>query len=186
MTKESVITARGLVKFYGLVIGINEIDLDIKKGVTALLGPNGAGKSTLIKILCGFLKPQSGEAQVFDMPIWDNCELKQRIGYVPEVEGVYGWMTGEQFVTYMAELHGLSGSAAKRAATESLKRFGLYENRSRKIGGYSRGMRQRVNLAQAVAPDPDLYILDEPLASMDPIGRVQTIQFIHELAKEFC
>ncbi|MFQ6124022.1 MAG: ABC transporter ATP-binding protein [Candidatus Heimdallarchaeota archaeon] len=184
MVRRTIITARGLVKFYGLVIGINEIDIDIKQGITALLGPNGAGKTTLLKIICGFLKPQKGEARVFDMPIWNNTELKRRIGYVPEVEGLYSWMTGEQFVTRMVELHGLSGMAAKGAAIEALKRFDLYESRNRKIGGYSKGMRQRVNLAQAIAHDPELFILDEPLASMDPIGRVKTIRYIHELARD--
>ncbi len=184
MVQETVITVRGLVKFYGLVIGVNEIDLDIKKGITALLGPNGAGKTTLIKILCGFLKPQRGEARIFDMPIWDNNKLKRRIGYVPESDGMYGWMTGIEFVTRMVELHGLTGKDAERAAIASLKQFDLYESRNRKIAGYSKGMRQRAKLAQAIAHEPDLYILDEPLSAMDPIGRVQTIRFIHDLEKD--
>ena len=178
----SVVETENLSKYYGQVIGLNDITLTISPGVTGFLGPNGAGKSTLMKILTGQLKPGRGTASLWGEPIWNNHRLMRRIGYCPEHDALYDYMSGLQFVTYMMRLHGRGKGKAAQLAREAIEIMDMSKAENKRIGAYSKGMRQRIKLAQAIAHDPDLLFLDEPLAGMDPLGRRSTIELIKERA----
>ena len=177
-----MITASHLSKWYGQVSGLNDVTVDVPPGITGLLGPNGAGKSTFMKLVTGQLKPSKGTLQVMGEPIWGNHALYARIGFCPEQDAFYERMTGMEWVTGLVRLNGLSEAVANAAAGRALDAVDLSAAAGKKIGAYSKGMRQRVKLAQAIALDPELLILDEPLNGMDPIQRRRTIQLIHDWA----
>ena len=177
-----MITASHLSKWYGQVSGLNDVTVDVPPGITGLLGPNGAGKSTFMKLVTGQLKPSKGTLQVMGEPIWGNHALYARIGFCPEQDAFYERMTGMEWVTGLVRLNGLSETDATAAAGRALEAVDLSAAAGKKIGAYSKGMRQRVKLAQAIALDPELLILDEPLNGMDPIQRRRTIQLIHDWA----
>ena len=181
---ESVITASGLSKWYGEVIGLNDVSVGIPPGITGLLGPNGAGKSTFMKLVTGQLKPSKGQAQVFGAPIWGNASACSEIGYCPDQDAFYERMTGLEWVTALTRLTGLSAADARDAAARAIEAVALTDAAGKKIGAYSKGMRQRVKLAQAIAHDPRLLLLDEPLAGMDPLARRRTIKMIKAWARE--
>jgi ABC-2 type transport system ATP-binding protein len=155
----------------------------VPPGITGLLGPNGAGKSTFMKLITGQLKPSKGSVRVLGEPIWGNPAIFQRIGFCPEQDAFYERMTGIDWVTALVRLNGLSQDEAGAAAERALTAVDLMEAANKKIGAYSKGMRQRVKLAQALVHDPDLLILDEPLTGMDPIMRRRTIRQIKEWAR---
>ena len=178
-----VIAADHVSKWYGQVIGLNDVSVAVPPGVTGLLGPNGAGKSTLMKLITGQLKPSKGTVQVLGEPIWRNPRLFFRIGFCPEQDAFYDRMTGLEWVSALVRLNGLDERAALEAARRALGVVELLDAADKKIGAYSKGMRQRVKLAQAIVHDPDLLILDEPLAGMDPLGRRKTIRLIREWAR---
>lgn len=178
-----IIRTDGVSKWYGEVIGLNDVTAEIPAGVTGLLGPNGAGKSTLLKLVTGQLKPSKGTVTVLGEPVWENPGIYQRIGLCPEQDAFYDRMTGLEWVTGLVGLHGLDESAARAASGAALEAVDLLDAADRKIGGYSKGMRQRIKLAQAIAHDPAVLILDEPLAGMDPIARRRTIRMIREWAR---
>ena len=180
----SLIHADHVSKWYGQVIGLNDVSLTVPPGITGLLGPNGAGKSTFMKLVTGQLKPSKGTLTVFGEPVWGNPGAYHRIGFCPEQDAFYERMTGAEWV---AGLVGLNGVGEKRAADMSRRALDLVDLTSvadRKIAAYSKGMRQRVKLAQALAHDPELLILDEPLSGMDPLGRRKTIRMIKEWGRE--
>jgi ABC-2 type transport system ATP-binding protein len=179
----SVIAAEHLSKWYGQVSGLNDVTVSVPPGITGLLGPNGAGKSTFMKLVSGQLKPSQGTVRVLGEPIWGNYRLFARIGVLPEQDAFYERMTGFDWVTALVRLNGLSESDAAAAARRALEAVDLIDAAHRKIGAYSKGMRQRVKLAQAIALDPDLLVLDEPLNGMDPVMRRRTIQLIREWAR---
>ena len=179
----AVAVVAGLSKWYGQIIGINDVSVSIPAGVTGLLGPNGAGKSTLLKLMTGQLKPSKGTVSVLGQPAWGNPGLFRDVGFCPEQDAFYERMSGLEWVTALVGLGGLDASAAERAAREALEVVELTSAAGKKIGAYSKGMRQRVKLAQALAHDPRLLILDEPLAGMDPIGRRKTIRLIRDWAR---
>jgi ABC-2 type transport system ATP-binding protein len=176
----SVITATHLSKWYGQVIGLNDVTMTVPAGITGLLGPNGAGKSTFMKLITGQLKPSIGQVEVLGQPIWRNPELYVRIGFCPEQDAFYDRMTGLDWVTALVRLNGVGDRAASELARRALEQVDLLDAAGKKIGAYSKGMRQRVKLAQALAHDPELLILDEPLAGMDPLARRKTIRLIKE------
>lgn len=176
----SVIEIKNLSKWYGQVIGINNISLTIKPGVTGFLGPNGAGKSTLLKILTGQLKQSKGGATLWGETVWNNHKLNKQIGYCPELDALYNHLSGFDFVSYMVQMHGFSKSEAKKQAIAAIETMDMLQNKDKRINAYSKGMRQRIKLAQAIAHKPDLLFLDEPLAGMDPLGRRDTIKLIKE------
>ena len=176
-----IVEATDLSKWYGQVIGLNDVTLSIGVGVTGLLGPNGAGKSTLLKLIIGMLKPSRGAVKVLGESPWNNPELNRRIGYCPEQDAFYDSMTGFQFVVNLAKLSGYSRREAERRALDAIETVDLVENKDRTIGAYSKGMKQRLKLAQSLLHSPELLFLDEPLAGMDPIGRRSTIQLVKEL-----
>lgn len=178
-----VVTAEHLSKWYGQISGLNDISVNVPPGVTGLLGPNGAGKSTLMKLITGQLKPSKGTIRVLGEPIWGNPGLYFRIGFCPEQDAFYDSMTGLEWVMALVRLDGFSEKEAKDAAERALSQVDLVEAANKKIGAYSKGMRQRVKLAQAIVHDPELLILDEPLSGMDPLGRRKTMKLIRDWAK---
>ena len=176
----SAIATEHLSKWYGQVSGLNDVTVSVPPGITGLLGPNGAGKSTFMKLVTGQLRPSKGSIRVLGEPIWGNHELYRRVGFCPEQDAFYDRMTGAEWVAALVGLNGLSEKEAADAARRALGVVDLLDAADRKIGGYSKGMRQRVKLAQAIAHDPELLILDEPLSGMDPIMRRRTIRLIKE------
>jgi len=171
-------------KWYGQVIGINDVSLAIDGGVTGILGPNGAGKSTLFKLLMGRLKPSQGSVRLFGVDPWSNTAPYRRVGYVSESERLYDWMTGLDFVTTLARLHGMTREEATERSAHVLDFVGLADVMHKELGKYSKGMRQRVKIAHALVHDPDLIILDEPLQGCDPIARTSIMSVIRELGNQ--
>jgi len=184
MSGSSVVSADGLSRWYKQVIGINDVSLSIGPGITGLLGPNGAGKSTFMKLVTGQIKPSRGTVKVLGEPIWNNPPLMRRIGFCPEQDAFYSGMTGLKWVEGLVGLNGFPPAETRSRAMKALEVLGLLDAKDKKIGAYSKGMRQRVKLAQAIAHDPELLILDEPLGGMDPMGRRQTIRMIKEWAEQ--
>jgi ABC-2 type transport system ATP-binding protein len=181
--RAAIVQATQLSKWYGQVSGLNDVSAAIPGGITGLLGPNGAGKSTFMKLMTGQLKPSKGSITVFGEPIWGNPAIFSRIGFCPEQDAFYDRMTGLEWVTALVRLNGVSDKEAAEAAHRALAEVDLLDAAGKKIGAYSKGMRQRVKLAQALVHDPELLILDEPLTGMDPIMRRKTIRFIKEWAR---
>jgi ABC-2 type transport system ATP-binding protein len=163
------------------VIGINDVNLDLGPGVTGLLGPNGAGKSTLLKLVTGQLKPSRGSLTLFGQGVWDNPDVMRRLGFCPEQDAFYEAMTGLAFVSSLARMNGFPAPEAREMALRALEQVDLLENKDKKIGGYSKGMRQKVKLAQAIVHQPQVLVLDEPLAGMDPGARISTIKLIRKM-----
>jgi ABC-2 type transport system ATP-binding protein len=176
-----IITLSRVSKWYGQVIGLNDISLKIDKGITGLLGPNGAGKSTMFKIITGQLKPGLGNVKVFDQKVWNNHGLWENIGYCPEYDSFWEEMTGFEFIYYLARLHGISSTEAKKETDRALSQVGLIEESKRKIKGYSKGMRQRLKVGQSLVHDPEILILDEPLSGADPIAKYSLVKLFQEL-----
>jgi ABC-2 type transport system ATP-binding protein len=178
-----VLVAEHLSKWYGEVSGLNDVSVAIPRGITGLLGPNGAGKSTFMKLATGQLAPSTGTIRVLGEPVWSNPALYARIGYCPDQDAFYDRMTGRRWLEALVRLNGLAPAAAGAAATRALQIVGLVEAADRRIGGYSKGMRQRVKLAQAIVHDPELLFLDEPVSGMDPLMRRTTIRLIKDWAR---
>ena len=178
-----IVTADHVSKWYGQVIGLNDVSVSVPSGITGLLGPNGAGKSTFMKLITGQLRPSKGDVKVLGEPIWGNPRLYFQIGFCPEQDSFYERMTGLEWVTALVRLNGLNDKEAEEAARRALTAVDLMDAAGKKIGAYSKGMRQRVKLAQALVHDPALLILDEPLAGMDPIARRKTIRLIRDWAR---
>jgi ABC-2 type transport system ATP-binding protein len=179
-----IISAEHVSKWYGQIIGLNDVSVSVPAGVTGLLGPNGAGKSTFMKLVTGQLKPSKGTVSVLGESIWGNPGLYRRIGFCPEQDAFYERMTGIEWVTALARLGGADERSARAAAERALDTVDLTDAAGKRIGAYSKGMRQRVKLAQALVHDPELIILDEPLSGMDPIGRRRTIRLIRDWARQ--
>ena len=178
-----IVTTDRVSKWYGQVSGLNDVTVTVPAGITGLLGPNGAGKSTFMKLITGQLKPSKGVVRVLGEPIWGNPAIYKRMGFCPEQDAFYDRMSGIDWVTALVRLNGLNIEEARAAAERALTAVDLMEAATKKIGAYSKGMRQRVKLAQAIVHDPDLLILDEPLSGMDPIMRRRTIRQIKEWAR---
>jgi ABC-2 type transport system ATP-binding protein len=182
-TAAPLVQTEGVSKWYGQVSGLNNVTVSIPPGITGLLGPNGAGKSTFMKLMTGQLKPSQGVIRVLGEPIWGNPGIYDRIGFCPEQDAFYERMTGLEWVTALVRLNGVSDAEADVAAKRALERVDLMYAADKKIGAYSKGMRQRVKLAQALVHDPELLILDEPLTGMDPLMRRKTIRLIKDWAR---
>jgi ABC-2 type transport system ATP-binding protein len=161
----------GASKWYGAVIGVNEVTLDIGPGITGLLGPNGAGKSTLMKLIAGLLRPSIGEVRVLGRPVWGRPSVRREIGYAGEVDGFFEEMSGRAFVRAMACLSGLGRRVAARRTEEALADVGMQDLAGKHLGACSKGMRQRIKIAQALVHEPSVLVLDEPLSGIDPVGR---------------
>jgi ABC-2 type transport system ATP-binding protein len=182
----SIIELKGLTKRYGQFTAVDHLDLSIRKGeVFGLLGPNGAGKSTTILMMLGLTEPTSGSVTVCDLnPATDPVGVKRKVGYLPEEVGFYDDLTGLENLTYTACLNGMSSSAAEEKAIALLDRIGLGDEKNKKAGKYSRGMRQRLGLADVLIKDPEVIILDEPTLGIDPAGVREFLDLIIELSRE--
>lgn len=180
----AVIETRNLSKWYGNVLGLSDVSLEIESGITGLLGPNGAGKSTFMKLVTGQMKPNIGKVTVGGQDVWNNFRLFSRIGFCPEQDAFYEDVTGWEFLTGLLRLSGYSGAEAADRASRALEIVELSKDKDRKIRSYSRGMRQRVKFAQAVAHDPDIIILDEPLSGLDPLGKRRLIRLVKDFQSE--
>jgi ABC-2 type transport system ATP-binding protein len=183
---EPVIETRGLTKHYGHVVAVDELDLEIRGGeIYGLLGPNGAGKTTTILMLLGLSEPTAGEVRVLGLdPTRDPLRVKRHVGYLPDEAGFYGSMTGRQNLRYTARLNGLSGPTAEDRISEVLDRVGLTERADDRAETYSRGMRQRLGIADALVKSPSILILDEPTTAIDPLGVVEILDLIRGLARD--
>jgi ABC-2 type transport system ATP-binding protein len=181
-----IIEFDGVSKWYGNVIGLNKLTLHIPAGVTGLLGPNGAGKSTLLQLATGQLRPSQGTVRVLGQQVWDNPALNRHIGLCPEQDAFYEWMTGRDFVRTCARLSGLSRKAAGTAAEQAMARVGMTEHMNRAVRGYSKGMRQRTKIAQALVHGPRVLFLDEPLSGTDPVARRDLIDVVRGLGAAGC
>jgi ABC-2 type transport system ATP-binding protein len=182
-----MLSIRNLVKVYpGPVMALRGIDLDIPTGMFGMLGPNGAGKTTLMKILAGLLEPTNGEVTLDGIDVLRNpSEVQQRLGYLPQEFGFYPHLTGRDMLSYLLQLKGIDAPGGNRRLAESLlERVNLSFAAKRRIKGFSGGMRQRLGIAQAIAGDPRLIIVDEPTAGLDPEERHRFYRLLAELAAD--
>ena len=178
-----VIMMENISKTYGRIHALSGINLALSGGVTGILGMNGAGKSTMFKILMGKLKASSGQVRLFGTDPWKNPAPYSRVGFVPENEKMYDWMTAHQFISTFARLNGLTRLESAKEADRVLDFVGLSDVAHKQIGRYSKGMRQRTKIAHALVNDPDLIILDEPLQGCDPLARTTIMNVIRELGR---
>lgn len=176
-----IIETRGLSKWFGEVVALNNVDIEVGPGVTGLLGPNGAGKSTFMKLCLGLLAPSRGEIKILGGIPRNNPHILRRIGYCPEIDHFYDNMTGFEFVYWLNRHYGMRAKDAVKAAEEACEIVRLSDRMDDPIDTYSKGMRQRIKLAQALALKPDLLFLDEPMAGLDPRGREEMFSLIRNL-----
>ncbi len=183
MSGEPVIRACGLSRWYGIVMGLNNVSFELAPGLTGLVGPNGAGKSTLMQIVTGQLQPSSGTLTVFGEAPWNNPRLLARLGYCPEHEALPGDLRPLEWLRGLGLLSGLTAAETQRRGEAMLETVKLpREAWGRRMGQYSKGMRQRVKLAQALLHEPDLLVLDEPMNGLDPMGRQEMAQILRDWA----
>jgi ABC-2 type transport system ATP-binding protein len=181
-----VVRVEALTKRYETVTALDDLSLELGRGIIGLVGANGAGKSTLIKILLGLLEPTSGSVAVLGIdPAVHGTTLRQYVGYMPEYNALPPDISATELVAHLAQLSGLPSAAARERTSDVLRHVGLYEERYRPIGGYSTGMRQRAQLAQALVHDPRLLLLDEPTNGLDPAGRDEMLELILRTGREF-
>lgn len=173
-----------VTKLYGPVIGVNDVTLSLEPGAYGLLGPNGSGKTTLLNLITGQLRPTMGEVRVLGESPWRNDSILRRIGLCPALDMMYANVSGLEWVRYLVELHGFRRSDAARRAESALQRVGVGEAMHRAMGSYSLGMRQRTKLAQSLAHDPELLILDEPFNGLDPIGRHEMTELLRNWTRD--
>ncbi|MGH3915266.1 MAG: ABC transporter ATP-binding protein [Pseudonocardiaceae bacterium] len=181
-TEGSTVDLRGVSRWYGNVVAVNDVTMTLRPGVTGLLGPNGAGKTTVLHMMAGFLAPSRGTVHVAGVPAWRNPDVYRTLGLVSEREAVHAFLTGWEFVLAAARLHRLS--APRAAARRALDLVELAEAQDRRIGTYSKGMRQRARLAAALVHDPQVLLLDEPFNGLDPRQRMHMMDLLHRLGAE--
>ena len=183
---EPPIVAAGLTKRYGDLVAVDSLDLELRRGeIFGLLGQNGAGKTTTILMLLGLTEPSGGTARVMGLdPARDALRVKRQVGYLPDSVGFYGDLTGRQNLRYTARLNGLRGPEAEGRIDEALGQVGLSDRGDGRADTYSRGMLQRLGIADALIKDPEILILDEPTAAIDPIGVVEILQLLRDLVRE--
>jgi ABC-2 type transport system ATP-binding protein len=182
VSAEPRVVAENVSKWFGALVAVSDVSFDLGPGVTALLGPNGAGKSTMFRMLCGLARPSKGTVRVLGRDPRADTDVTRRIGLVPQQESVFEPLTARQFVTLSAKLQGLRDPSA--AADAALQRVGLDPSDSRRLPSYSKGMRQRVKVAQAIVHDPDVLVLDEPLTGLDPRQRMDMVGLFRRLGGE--
>jgi ABC-2 type transport system ATP-binding protein len=181
----AIVEAENLSRFYGMILGLNNVSFQIRPGITGIVGPNGAGKTTLFRLLTGQIRPSSGTLRVFGAAPWKNRDVQQRLAYCPEGEAVPAGVTAIDWLVALGMLSGLPARAAGTRAEEMLARVKLAPEHGRKrLTALSKGMRQRVKLAQCLLHDPKLVILDEPMNGLDPMGREDVGQALRQLARD--
>jgi ABC-2 type transport system ATP-binding protein len=171
-------------KFYGDVLGVNRVTLNLGPGITSLVGPNGSGKTTLMNLMCGLVRPSQGKIEILGTPPDRPDELFQRVGYCTQFDAFPRGLTGFELIFAFLRLHGLEAAQAKSLSDEALERVNLTAAAHRKVAGYSKGMRQRIRLAQALAHRPTVLVLDEPLNGLDPMARAETIALFEALGRQ--
>jgi ABC-2 type transport system ATP-binding protein len=181
---EHTINFDNVSKFYGEILGVNRVTLSIPPGITSLVGPNGAGKTTLMNLMTGLLRPTRGTVTVLGIPTDRPEELFSKVGYCSQFDSFPRGLTGREFIRSFLMVSGFSKMEAEELTTKALERVDLLSAGNRKIGAYSKGMRQRVRLAQSIAHQPSVLILDEPLNGLDPMVRAETIALFKQLAAE--
>jgi len=169
-------------KFYGDVLGVNRVNLSIPPGITGLVGPNGSGKTTLMNMMVGLIRPSRGRISVLGMTPDQPEELFRKVGYASQYDAFPPGLTGYQFIESYLRVHGYGAKEAEAMAWKAIERVGLVEAAKRKVAGYSKGMRQRIRLAQALAHEPAVMVLDEPLNGLDQMARAEVIDLFRELA----
>jgi ABC-2 type transport system ATP-binding protein len=171
-------------RWYGPVIALNDVTTTIGPGVTGLLGPNGAGKSTFLKLAAGQLAPSQGEVRVLGRPPFSSPEIFHSVGLCPEPDAFWDALTGADFLLGLLRLTGFDEKECQEKMLSAMDAVDLVEAKDRKIGAYSKGMRQRVKLAQALAHDPEVLLLDEPLTGVDPVNRRRVFELVRRLGRE--
>jgi ABC-2 type transport system ATP-binding protein len=181
---EGQITFNNVSRFYGEVLGVNRVTLSIPPGITSLVGPNGSGKTTLMNLMSGLVRPSRGEIRVLGIEPRRPEQLFRVLGYATQFDNFPKGLTGFEFIYSYLRLFGYASMKCKALATQAINRVRMGEAADRKVAGYSKGMRQRIKLAQAIAHDPVVLVLDEPLNGLDPLVRAETIEMFREFARQ--
>ena len=184
MSLDQLIVFENVSKFYGEILGVNRINLQIAPGITSLVGPNGAGKSTLMNLMTGLLRPTRGSITILGIPTDQPERLFRKLGYCTQFDSFPRGLTGREFLNSLLLVHGFDRKRANELTQVALERVNLVEAGDRKVAAYSKGMRQRIRLAQAIAHEPSVLILDEPLNGLDPMVRAETIALFRKFAAE--
>ena len=171
-------------KFYGEILGVNRVNLQIAPGITSLVGPNGAGKSTLMNLMTGLLRPTRGSISLLGIPTDQPEQLFRKVGYCTQFDSFPRGLTGREFINAFLSVHGFDRKRSNELSQVALERVNLVDAADRKVAAYSKGMRQRIRLAQSIAHEPAVLILDEPLNGLDPMVRAETIALFRKLASE--
>ncbi|HOB52710.1 MAG TPA: ABC transporter ATP-binding protein [Acidobacteriota bacterium] len=180
------IVLRDVSKFYGEVLGVNRVSLAVEPGITSLVGPNGAGKTTLLNLMTGLLRPTEGEIEVLGIPVNRPERVFRHVGYCTQYDAFPKGLTGSDFIRGFLRLHGLPEAEVEALTRDALARVNMTDAAGKKIAAYSKGMRQRIKLAQAIAHKPRVLILDEPLNGLDPMARAEVIAIFQEVAADGC
>jgi len=183
-SSDQLIVFDNVSKFYGEILGVNRINLQIAPGITSLVGPNGAGKSTLMNLMTGLLRPTRGSIKLLGIPTDEPESLFRKVGYCTQFDSFPRGVTGREFITSFLLVHGFNRRQANDLAQLAIERVNLADAADRKVAGYSKGMRQRIRLAQSIAHQPAVLILDEPLNGLDPMVRSETIALFRKLASD--
>jgi ABC-2 type transport system ATP-binding protein len=180
----AVLAAEQLGRYYGQVVGLNELTAEFPPGIVGLVGPNGAGKSTLLRLIVGEIRPSRGSIRVLGQDPFANRELYRHIGFCPQQDALYEDMTGFEIVRLLLRLGGFPAAESKERAERALERLNLTQRMHTRVKTYSKGMRQRVRIAQSLAHDPQLLVLDEPMTGLDPLGRREVLELLRVLGNE--
>jgi ABC-2 type transport system ATP-binding protein len=182
--RNSLIVFDDVSKFYGEILGVNRVSLQIAPGITSLVGPNGAGKSTLMNLMTGLLRPTRGRITILDIPTDRPEQLFKKLGYCTQFDSFPRGLTGREFISSFLLVHGYDKRRAAELTVTALQQVSLLDAADRKVAAYSKGMRQRIRLAQAIAHQPSVLVLDEPLNGLDPMVRAETIALFRKLASD--
>jgi ABC-2 type transport system ATP-binding protein len=183
-SSSQMIVFEDVSKFYGEILGVNRVNLSVDPGITSLVGPNGAGKTTLMNLMTGLLRPTRGQISILGISPDEPEELFRRVGYCSQFDSFPRGVTGREFVNMFLSVHGYAKGEADELTMKALERVSLTDAAEKKVAAYSKGMRQRARLAQAIAHNPSVLILDEPLNGLDPMARAETIRLFRQLADE--
>ena len=181
---DQLITFENVSKFYGEILGVNRVTLSIAPGITSLVGPNGSGKTTLMNLMTGLIQPTRGHISVLGVSPSNPQELFRKVGYCGQFDSFPRGMTGYEFVKSFLSVHGLSPKEVEEKTWRAIERVDLIDAAHRKVAAYSKGMRQRIRLAQSIAHEPAVMVLDEPLNGLDPMARAETIRLFRQLSQE--
>jgi ABC-2 type transport system ATP-binding protein len=184
MTTSNTIVFDNVSKFYGEVLGVNRVNLSLPPGITSLVGPNGSGKTTLMNLMTGLVRPTQGRVNVLGLTPDKPEEFFRYVGYCTQFDSFPKGLTGHEFIYQSLKLRGMSHSEAQRLTSEAIERVNMGDAAGRRIAGYSKGMRQRMRLAQSIAHHPTVLVLDEPLNGLDPMARAESITLFQGLGKE--